>query len=215
MGSVNKVILVGRLGKDPEVNEVGNDNKLVAKFSVATSESWRDQRSGERKEKTEWHQVVVWNEGTAKFVEQYVRKGDQVYIEGQMQTRKYEKDGRDVYTTEVVVQAFGGSVQLLTSNDNDKGGGDRDNRDNDRGSDRGGSRSSGGGSSRDSGRDGGGRDSRKSSGSRDDDRGSSDRRGGSSRSSRDDDRDNDRGGSGSRRSSSRSNKDDMNDDIPF
>ena len=71
MGSVNKVILVGRLGKDPEVNEIGNDNKLVAKLSVATSENWRDQRSGERKEKTEWHQVVVWNEGTVKFIEEY------------------------------------------------------------------------------------------------------------------------------------------------
>ena len=113
--SVNKVIIVGHVGKDPEMRSTGSGKRL-ANLSVATSESWRDKASGERKEKTEWHRVVVFNDSTADFIEQYVRKGDLVYVEGQLQTRKWtDKDGSDRYSTEIVVQL--GRVEQLSSND--------------------------------------------------------------------------------------------------
>ena len=111
-GSVNKVILVGNLGKDPEIRRT-NDGRPIANLSVATSESWRDKNTGERKEKTEWHRVVVFNEGLCKVVEQYVKKGSKVYIEGQLQTRKYEQGGVEKYTTEVVLQRFRGELTML------------------------------------------------------------------------------------------------------
>ena len=112
-GSVNKVILLGNIGKDPEARVMQNGNKVVS-FSLATSESWRDKATGERKEKTEWHNVVIFNENLCKVVEQYCKKGSKVYIEGQIQTRKWtDKDGNERYTTEVVLQSFNGSVTLL------------------------------------------------------------------------------------------------------
>ncbi|MGL4528297.1 MAG: single-stranded DNA-binding protein, partial [Aestuariivirga sp.] len=101
-GSVNKVILVGNLGRDPEVRHT-QDGKSIVNLSLATSESWRDKSTGERKEKTEWHRVVIFNEALAKVAEQYLKKGSTVYIEGQLQTRKYtDKDGVEKYSTEVV-----------------------------------------------------------------------------------------------------------------
>lgn len=107
--SVNKVILVGRVGADPEIR--GRDDSFVT-MSVATSETWKDRSSGERKERTQWHKVVIYNEMAAKFVSSYVKKGDQVYVEGQVETRKWEKSpGEDVYITEIVVRPFTGSVQ--------------------------------------------------------------------------------------------------------
>lgn len=118
-GSVNKVILIGNVGKDPEIRTSQNGGKF-ATLRIATSEQWRDKSTGERREKTEWHGVVVYNDNTAKFVEQYVRKGSKVYVEGQLQTRKWQdQTGADRYTTEVVVQNFNGNVTLLDS----KGGG--------------------------------------------------------------------------------------------
>ena len=111
-GSVNKVILVGNLGKDPEVRRL-NSGEPVVNLSVATSESWRDKQSGERKEKTEWHRVVIFNENIAKVAEQYLKKGAKVYIEGQLQTRKYEQNGVEKYTTEVVLQRFRGELTML------------------------------------------------------------------------------------------------------
>lgn len=111
-GSVNKVILVGNLGADPEVRRLNNGNAVV-NLRIATSESWRDKNSGERKEKTEWHQVVIFNEGLAKVAEQYLKKGAKVFIEGQLQTRKWEKDGVERYTTEIVLQNFRGELQML------------------------------------------------------------------------------------------------------
>jgi single-strand DNA-binding protein len=112
-GSVNKVILVGNLGKDPEVRRL-NSGEPVVNLSVATSESWRDKQSGERKEKTEWHRVVIFNENLAKVAEQYLRKGSKVYIEGQLQTRKYQdQSGVEKYTTEVVLQRFRGELTML------------------------------------------------------------------------------------------------------
>src|SRR6188768_1065664 len=107
-GSVNKVILVGNLGKDPE------DGRPVVNMSVATSESWRDKATGERKEKTEWHRVVIFNEGLAKIAEQYLKKGSKVYLEGALQTRKWQdKDGQDKYSTEVVLQGFNSQLTML------------------------------------------------------------------------------------------------------
>jgi single-strand DNA-binding protein len=117
-GSVNKVILVGNLGKDPEIRSFPNGGR-VANFSIATSESWKDKTSGERKERTEWHRISVLNEVLIGVVEKYVKKGSKLYIEGQLETRKYEKDGRDVYTTEVVLRPFRGELTMLDS----KGGG--------------------------------------------------------------------------------------------
>ncbi|MFT3726897.1 MAG: single-stranded DNA-binding protein [Terricaulis sp.] len=111
-GSVNKVILVGNLGKDPEVRRL-NSGEPVVNLSIATSESWRDKATGERKEKTEWHRVVIFNENIAKVAEQYLKKGSTVYIEGQLQTRKYEQGGVEKYTTEVVLQRFRGELTML------------------------------------------------------------------------------------------------------
>src|SRR6202008_4951549 len=111
--SVNKVILVGNLGKDPEVRRMTSGEPVV-NLSVATSESWRDKASGERKEKTEWHRVVIFNENLAKVAEQYLKKGSKVYIEGQLQTRKYtDKDGSEKYSTEIVLQKFRGELTML------------------------------------------------------------------------------------------------------
>ena len=112
-GSVNKVILIGNLGGDPEVRRT-QDGKPVVNLSIATSETWRDKNSGERKEKTEWHRVVIWNEGLCKIAEQYLAKGSKVYIEGALQTRKWQdKDGQDKYSTEVVLNGYGGSLTML------------------------------------------------------------------------------------------------------
>jgi single-strand DNA-binding protein len=112
-GSVNKVILVGNLGKDPEVRHT-QDGKAIVNLSLATSESWRDKATGERKEKTEWHRVVIFNENLAKVAEQYLKKGSTVYIEGQLQTRKYtDKDGQERYSTEVVLQNYRGELTML------------------------------------------------------------------------------------------------------
>jgi single-strand DNA-binding protein len=114
-GSVNKVILVGNLGKDPEARSMNNGGEVVS-FSVATSENWNDKASGERREKTEWHNVVIFNENLGRVAKQYLRKGSSVYLEGQLQTRKWtDQDGRDRYTTEVVLQRFRGELVLLGS----------------------------------------------------------------------------------------------------
>jgi single-strand DNA-binding protein len=115
-GSVNKVILIGNLGKDPRVSRL-NSGEQVASFTLATSETWRDKASGERKEKTEWHNVVVYNENIAKVVEQYCKKGTKVYIEGQLQTRKWQdqQSNQERYTTEIVLQRFRGELTLLDS----------------------------------------------------------------------------------------------------
>lgn len=119
-GSLNKVILIGNLGRDPEVRRL-NSGDPVVNLSIATSESWRDKASGERKERTEWHRVVIFNENLAKVAENYLRKGSKVYIEGQLQTRKYtDKDGVEKYSTEVVLQRFRGELVMLDS----RGGGD-------------------------------------------------------------------------------------------
>ncbi len=112
-GSVNKVILVGNLGADPEIRRT-QDGKAIANLRIATSETWRDRNSGERKEKTEWHRVTVFNEGLAKVCESYVRKGSKVYIEGTLQTRKWtDQSGQEKYSTEVVLQGFGGVLTML------------------------------------------------------------------------------------------------------
>ena len=112
-GSVNKVILIGNVGKDPEIRRT-QDGRPIANLTIATSESWRDKNSGEKKEKTEWHRVVVFNEGLCKVIEQYVKKGAKLYIEGQLQTRKWQnKEGQDQYSTEVVLQGFNGSLTML------------------------------------------------------------------------------------------------------
>lgn len=113
-GSVNKVILVGNLGADPETRRL-NSGDPVVNLRIATSESWRDKNSGERREKTEWHQVVIFNDNLAKVAEQYLKKGMKVYIEGSLQTRKWEKDGVERYTTEIVLQKFRGELQMLDS----------------------------------------------------------------------------------------------------
>jgi single-strand DNA-binding protein len=118
-GSVNKVILVGNLGKDPEVRRMTSGDAVV-NLSIATSESWRDKASGERKEKTEWHRVVIFNKNLAEIAEKYLRKGAKVYVEGQLQTRKWtDKDGAEKYSTEVVLQNFRGELTMLDG----KGGG--------------------------------------------------------------------------------------------
>ena len=113
-GSVNKVILVGNLGKDPEIRTFPNGGR-VANFSIATSESWKDKATGERKERTEWHRISVLNDALVGIVEKYVKKGAKLYIEGQLETRKYEKDGRDMYTTEVVLRPYRGELTMLDS----------------------------------------------------------------------------------------------------
>jgi len=119
-GSVNKVILVGNLGKDPKVSRLNSGDQVVS-FSLATSETWRDKQSGERKEKTEWHNVVIFNENIGKVVEQYCKKGAKVYLEGQLQTRKWtDQSGVEKYTTEVVLQKFRGELTMLDT----RGGGE-------------------------------------------------------------------------------------------
>lgn len=114
-GSVNKVIIVGNLGKDPEIRTFQNGGR-VASFSVATSENWKDKQTGERKERTEWHRVSVLNENLVGIVERFVKKGTKVYLEGQLETRKYtDKDGVEKYTTEVVLRPYRGEITLLDS----------------------------------------------------------------------------------------------------
>jgi single-strand DNA-binding protein len=123
-GSVNKVILVGNLGKDPEVRSSQDGTKIV-NFSLATSETWNDKASGERKERTEWHRVVVFNERIADVVEKYVRKGSKVYVEGSLQTRKWtDQSGQDKYTTEVVIGRFRGELTMLDSRGEGAGAGE-------------------------------------------------------------------------------------------
>ena len=125
-GSVNKVILVGNLGRDPEVRSM-QDGRPVINMSVATSENWRDRQTGERKERTEWHRVVIFNEKLAEVVQKYVHKGSKVYIEGQLSTRKWtDQGGQERYTTEVVIPRFGGALTMLdgrTGGGGDMGGG--------------------------------------------------------------------------------------------
>jgi len=113
-GSLNKVLLIGRLGADPEIKQMVN-GKNVARLSIATSQSWKDKSSGERKEKTEWHRVVIFNEGLVNVVQQYLKKGANVYIEGQLSTRKWrdEKLGQDKYSTEIVLQGYNSSLTML------------------------------------------------------------------------------------------------------
>ena len=122
-GSVNKVILVGNLGADPEIRRLGSGDPVV-NLRIATSESWRDKNSGERKEKTEWHSVVIFNDNLAKVAEQYLKKGMKVYLEGALQTRKWQdQTGNDRYTTEVVLQKFRGELQMLDLRGENAGGG--------------------------------------------------------------------------------------------
>ena len=118
-GSLNKVLLIGRLGADPEIKQMVN-GKNVARLSLATSQSWKDKNTGEKKEKTEWHRIVIFNEGLVNVVKQYVKKGALVYIEGQLTTRKWrdEKSGLDKYSTEVVLQGFNSSFKILSSKNN-------------------------------------------------------------------------------------------------
>jgi single-strand DNA-binding protein len=123
-GSVNKCIIIGNLGRDPEVRTMQNGSKIV-NLRIATSETWRDKASGERKERTEWHSVVIFNEGLAKIAEQYLRKGSTVYVEGQLETRKWQdQSGADKYSTEIVLRAFRGELTLLGGRPDD--GGNRD-----------------------------------------------------------------------------------------
>ena len=113
-GSLNKVLLIGRLGADPEIKQMVN-GKNVARLSLATSQSWKDKNTGEKKQKTEWHRVVIFNEGLVNVVQQYLKKGSQVYIEGQLSTRKWrdEQSGQDKYSTEVVIQGYNSSLTML------------------------------------------------------------------------------------------------------
>ena len=113
-GSLNKVLLIGRLGADPEIKQMVN-GKSVARLSLATSQSWKDKNTGEKKEKTEWHRIVVFNEGLVNVVQQYLKKGAQIYVEGQLTTRKWkdEKTGQDKYSTEVVIQGYNSSLTML------------------------------------------------------------------------------------------------------
>ncbi len=151
-GSVNKVILLGNLGADPEIRRL-NSGEPVVNIRIATSESWRDKNSGERKEKTEWHNVVIFNDQLAKVAEQYLKKGMKVYVEGQLQTRKWQdQSGQERYTTEVVLQKFRGELQMLDARGGQGeggqvgySGGNRDSFGQSGPSDFGGGRSSGGG----------------------------------------------------------------------
>ena len=115
-GSLNKVLLIGRLGADPEIKQMVN-GKSVARLSIATSQSWKDKSSGERKEKTEWHRIVIFNEGLVNVVQQYVKKGANVYVEGQLSTRKWkdEASGQDKYSTEIILQGYNSSLTMLDS----------------------------------------------------------------------------------------------------
>ena len=122
-GSVNKVILIGNLGRDPEVRSFQNGGKVV-NLRIATSETWRDKQSGERKERTEWHSVAIFNEALAKIAEQYLRKGSTVYIEGSLETRKWQdQSGQDKYTTEIVLRPYNGNLTLLGGRGDGGGGG--------------------------------------------------------------------------------------------
>ncbi|MCL2714435.1 MAG: single-stranded DNA-binding protein [Alphaproteobacteria bacterium] len=121
-GSVNKVILIGNLGKDPEVRRT-QDGRPIVNFSLATTESWKDKATNERKERTEWHRVVVFNESIARVAEQYLKKGSKVYVEGQLQTRKWtDQSGAEKYTTEVVLQNFSGALTMLDTRGGGGGG---------------------------------------------------------------------------------------------
>ena len=113
-GSLNKVLLIGRLGADPEIKQMVN-GKSVARLSLATSQSWKDKNTGEKKDKTEWHRVVVFNEGLVNVVQQYLKKGAQIYVEGQITTRKWkdEQSGQDKYSTEIVIQGYNSSLTML------------------------------------------------------------------------------------------------------
>ena len=114
-GSLNKVLLIGRLGNDPEVKQMSN-GKNVARLSIATSETWKDKNTGEKKEKTEWHRVVIFNEGLVNVVQQYLKKGAQVYIEGQIQTTKYtDNNGQEKYSTQVILQGYNSTLTMLGS----------------------------------------------------------------------------------------------------
>ena len=122
-GSVNKVILVGNLGRDPEVKAM-QDGRSLVNMSVATSEIWRDRQSGERKERTEWHRVVIFNEKLAEVAQKFVRKGSKIYVEGQLSTRKWtDQSGQERYTTEVVIPRFGGALTMLDGRSGGEGGG--------------------------------------------------------------------------------------------
>jgi single-strand DNA-binding protein len=164
-GSVNKVILIGNLGRDPEVRSFQNGGK-VCNLRIATSETWKDRNTGERREKTEWHSVAIFQEGLVRIAEQYLKKGSKVYIEGQLQTRKWQdQSGQDKYSTEVVLQGFGGTLTMLDGRDGGGSGG-------------GGGNYGGGGGGYDSGPSdqggyGGGYDSGPSGGGNDGGRGSS------------------------------------------
>ena len=113
-GSLNKVLLIGRIGADPEIKQMVN-GKNVARFSLATSQTWKDKNTGEKKEKTEWHRIVVFNEGLVNVVQQYLKKGAQIYVEGQLSTRKWkdEQSGQDKYTTEILIQGYNSSLTML------------------------------------------------------------------------------------------------------
>jgi single-strand DNA-binding protein len=123
-GSLNKVLLIGRLGADPEIKQMVN-GKNVARLSLATSQSWKDKSTGEKKEKTEWHRIVVFNEGLVNVVQQYLKKGAQIYVEGQLSTRKWkdEQSGQDKYSTEIVIQGFNSSLTMLGGSSGGGGGG--------------------------------------------------------------------------------------------
>ena len=123
-GSLNKVLLIGRLGADPEIKQMVN-GKSVARLSLATSQSWKDKTSGEKKEKTEWHRIVVFNEGLVNVVQQYLKKGAQIYVEGQITTRKWkdEQSGQDKYSTEIVIQGYNSSLTMLGGGNSSGGGG--------------------------------------------------------------------------------------------
>ncbi len=155
-GSLNKVMLIGNLGKDPEVRSFQNGGK-VCNFSLATSENWKDKNSGERREKTDWHNVAIFNENLVRIAEQYLKKGSKVYIEGSLQTRKWQdQSGADKYTTEVVLQNFNGTLVLLDGREGggggggggQRGGGDYNQDDGGRGNFGGGGASRGGGATR-------------------------------------------------------------------
>ena len=123
MSSVNKVTLLGNLGKDPEIRSTGSGGK-IANLTIATSEKWKDKATGERKEKTEWHKVVIFNDGLAGVAERFLRKGSKVYIEGALQTRKWvDKEGQERYSTEVVLSAYSGQLVLIDARSSDGGGG--------------------------------------------------------------------------------------------
>lgn len=122
-GSINKVILVGNLGNDPDIRRT-QDGRPIANLSIATSDTWKDKNTGERREKTEWHRVVIFNEGLCRIAEQYLKKGSKVYLEGQLQTRKWQdKDGNDRWSTEVVLQGFNGNLTMLDGRSDNAGGG--------------------------------------------------------------------------------------------